>query len=39
MRSAWFQNQANTRQLLASQNLSLEQIQKVIDRIETGNSR
>lgn len=38
-RSAWFQNQTGTRQLLASQNLSAEQTQKVIDRIETGNSR
>lgn len=38
-RSAWFQNPADARQLLAGQNLSPGQIEKVIDRIETGNSR
>ncbi len=38
-RSAWFQNQAETRQLLATWNLSPEQTRKVIDRIEAGNSR
>lgn len=36
-RSAWFQNQTTARQLLTSQNLTPEQTQKVIDRIETGN--
>ncbi|RYD35681.1 MAG: hypothetical protein EOP86_07850 [Verrucomicrobiaceae bacterium] len=38
-RTAWFQDQTVTRQLLSGQNLTPEQTRKVIDRIETGNQR